>query len=161
MASPWITQEAQASAPSATPQSQILESPLPAPVTDSPTWSKASSALVSPVGGPTSDVTTPLTSTRTSDAASTAAAALPASVASGPQTSKPLHGSANEPSQDPVRGKFVSSAGCVVPAPSFSYNVFPRVNPAAGSPQQSATTPVSLPLSLFKIFVLFVCIFLI
>lgn len=49
----------------------------------------------------------------------------------------------NEPVQDSVRAKFASSSGYVVPAPSFSYNVVPRMNSTPSNTQQPSSSPVS------------------
>lgn len=150
MSSTWKTQETQASAPTVT-QSQNSESSIPPPAAaaaaGSPTSTTDSSTLVSPVAGPTGSATAPDTSTPTTDTSTltAAVAVLPGSSAPNTQTLGAPNGSSSEQPRDSVQAKFVSSAGYVVPAPSFSYNVFPRVNSAAGSNQQSASTPVSLP----------------
>ncbi|XP_042394898.1 pre-mRNA-processing protein 40C-like isoform X1 [Zingiber officinale] len=47
----------------------------------------------------------------------------------------------NEPAQDSVRAKFTSSSGYVVPAPSFSYNVVPRMNSTPSNAQQPSSSP--------------------
>ncbi|XP_074562276.1 uncharacterized protein LOC141818721, partial [Curcuma longa] len=47
----------------------------------------------------------------------------------------------NEPVQDSVRAKFASSSGYVVPAPSFSYNVVPRMNSTPSNTQQLSSSP--------------------
>lgn len=66
-----------------------------------------------------------------------------------PPTSSPAqkatHGTASDSLQDHVRAKFVTSHGYVVPPPSFSYSVFPRVNSVSGNPQQiSSATALKL-----------------
>ncbi|ONK55246.1 uncharacterized protein A4U43_UnF6000 [Asparagus officinalis] len=140
MSSLWQSEKMQASDSTATLQSQNSESPVPAPTAASPTLAVASSSPVPPVGEPVNGATTPVSSTPTTNAnaGSTVPTVLPGSSAPSETTPVALHNSPNEPTRDPVQAKFVSPAGYVVPAPSFSYNLFPRVNSSAGSPQQSA-----------------------
>ncbi|XP_077246399.1 pre-mRNA-processing protein 40C-like isoform X2 [Tasmannia lanceolata] len=80
-----------------------------------------------PISGPAMSPPTPVT-------------ASPAPV-TGPPTPRGPNGTTSEPLQESVRAKFVSTPGYVVPAPSFSYSVVPKINAASGNSQQSPSAP--------------------
>ncbi|MQL90527.1 hypothetical protein Taro_023125, partial [Colocasia esculenta] len=132
--SAWTPQEGQVSATSISTQTQPSDDPK-------------SSAVVSTFSGQ------PL---RGSDTTLTSQVPASPSPLSGPSTTNgppPVGGLptstyrnndaiATEAPQDSLRAKFVGSAGYVVPAPSFSYSVFPRVNTTLANSQQSVSSSV-------------------
>jgi hypothetical protein len=67
--------------------------------------------------------------------------AAPAPGASTP-TSKGSISTSSGSVQGPAQARFASAPGYVVPAPSFSYNVFPNATTPSGSSQQSSSTSV-------------------
>lgn len=71
----------------------------------------------------------------------TAAAPAPAPGASTPTSKGPISTSSGSV-QGPAQARFASAPGYVVPAPSFSYNVFPNATAPSGSSQQSSSTSV-------------------
>ncbi|KAJ6839947.1 pre-mRNA-processing protein 40C [Iris pallida] len=135
-----IKQEAQGSTPIETSQSQVADSAVGQATAEGSTSASAStSTSISPSGGSTSALATQVTPSSTLDAGPSAVV-VPRSPAAGAQTPRVPHCTGSEPLQDPLRAKFVVSPGYVVPAPSFSYSVFPRAN-SPGMPHQSAPVP--------------------
>lgn len=137
-----LSQEVQSSASTETPISQIVESPIGGQNSTLPPSVSTSLTSPSPIGGPTSSTATQTASTPAQDSAPLTTLIAPITHAANPAAPRGILVNPNDPSQDPVRAKYAGSPGYVVPAPSFSYNAFPRVSPAVGSNQQSSPAPV-------------------
>ncbi|KAK8955553.1 Pre-mRNA-processing protein 40C [Platanthera guangdongensis] len=127
--------EVQASA--SLPQSQTVESPIGGSAQDSPASSPH--FLASSVEGPGSNGTVPVSGPP--NLSSGPAEAVIVSPPTSSPAQKATHGTSSDSLQDHVRAKFVTSHGYVVPPPSFSYSVFPRVNSASGIHQQISSAP--------------------
>ncbi|OAY63514.1 Pre-mRNA-processing protein 40C [Ananas comosus] len=136
-----LSQEVQSSASTETPISQIVESPIGGQNSTLPPSVSTSLTSPSPIGGPTSSTATQTASTPAQDSAPLTTLIAPITHAANPAAPRGILVNPNDPSQDPVRAKYAGSPGYVVPAPSFSYNAFPRVSPAVGSNQQSSPAP--------------------
>ncbi|XP_020094467.1 pre-mRNA-processing protein 40C isoform X2 [Ananas comosus] len=136
-----LSQEEQSSASTETPISQIVESPIGGQNSTLPPSVSTSLTSPSPIGGPTSSTATQTASTPAQDSAPSTTLIAPITHAANPAAPRGILVNPNDPSQDPVRAKYAGSPGYVVPAPSFSYNAFPRVSPAVGSNQQSSPAP--------------------
>ncbi|XP_020599394.1 pre-mRNA-processing protein 40C isoform X2 [Phalaenopsis equestris] len=104
------------------------------------TVSKPTCSLTSSEGGPSSNVAVPVTESPTINSGSEEIVTVSPPPMSSP-AQRAIHGTASDSLQDSVRAKFVSSPGYVVPPPSFSYSIFPRVNFASGAPQQTSSSP--------------------
>lgn len=133
-----VAQEAEVPSPSM--QSQTAESPI----AGAPQGSPASSPTCIPTsssGGSGSNVAVPVTDPSNINSGAAETVTISPSMSSPAQRATP--GTASDLLQDPVRAKFVTSHGYVVPPPSFSYSVFPRVNSVSGIPQQTSSAPVS------------------
>jgi hypothetical protein len=77
----------------------------------------------------------------------TAAALAPAPApGANTPTSKGSISTASGSVQGPVQARFASAPGYAVPAPSFSYSVFPNATTPSGSSQQLSSTSVSASL---------------
>ncbi|PKA62757.1 Pre-mRNA-processing protein 40C [Apostasia shenzhenica] len=121
-------------------QSPTSEAPVGVPAQGCPT-STSSCMLTSSAVGPNSNAAAPVVAPSNQDFSPTTAV----TVSSTPFTALPAprasQGTASDLLQDPVRAKFVTSPGYVVPTP-FPHTVFPRVNSASGIPQQTPSAPV-------------------
>ncbi|WOL09804.1 pre-mRNA-processing protein 40C [Canna indica] len=122
-------QELQTPTSTSVPKSEVMEPVGGSSGTSTPATAPA---FASPVQGAT---TSP-----TSDSLQSTIM-VPTTLAQSSLSQIGVHVNANEPTQDSIRAKFASSPGYVVPAPSFSYGVIPRLNSAPGNPQQSSSSP--------------------
>ncbi|PKU73342.1 pre-mRNA-processing protein 40C isoform X1 [Dendrobium catenatum] len=131
-----VAQEAQ-EVPAPSMQSQTAESPI----LEAPQGSPPSnpSCIPAAAGGSGSNVAVPVTDPPNINSGPAEAVTVSPTTSSSAQ--RATHGIASDSSQDPVRAKFVTSHGYVVPPPSFSYSVFPRVSSASGIPQQTSSAP--------------------
>lgn len=135
------TQGSKSPTPGAVSQSQIVELPVGgSPSGQQPTSVTASQEVVSQTGESSTDTATTVASSPTQDFSLSKAVSVPTNPAMETPTLSPPNGTANDPLQDPVRAKFVTSP-VFVPTPSFSYSVFPRVTSPSGSHQPSLSTP--------------------
>ncbi|XP_072962376.1 pre-mRNA-processing protein 40C isoform X2 [Typha angustifolia] len=130
----WIAQEVQHSAPSETQKSQNAEAPIGGQNSALPDSIRAPSNLVSPVQGPTSSAAPTTSSSPPEGSGPSSTVTVPAAPSANPPSPRNTLINANSP-------KFAASPGYAVPAPPFSYSVFPRANSALGN-TQSLSAPV-------------------
>ncbi|XP_073000923.1 pre-mRNA-processing protein 40C [Typha latifolia] len=130
----WIAQEVQHSAPSETQKSQNAEAPIGGQNSALPDSIRAPSNLVSPVQGPTSSAAPTTSSSPPEGSGPSSTVTVPAAPSANPPSPRNTLINANSP-------KFAASPGYAVPAPPFSYSVFPRANSALGN-TQSISAPV-------------------